>query len=77
MGRRGLSRAAQPLSVLTRRELDVFRLVADGATNAEIAGSLYLAESTVKTHIGRILHRPGLRDRVQAVILAFKLGVAG
>lgn len=62
------------LAELTERELEVFDLVAGGRTNAEIAGDLFVAEGTVKTHINRILRKLALRDRVQVVICAYECG---
>ncbi|MFE7547472.1 response regulator [Streptomyces gardneri] len=59
------------LSSLTEREREILTVVGQGWTNTEIAERLHLAESTVKTHIGRILAKTGVRDRVQAVILAY------
>jgi DNA-binding NarL/FixJ family response regulator len=60
---------------LTDRELDVMRLVAKGMTNAEIADALFLGEATVKTHVGRILSKLDLRDRVQVVVVAYESGL--
>lgn len=77
LGTRPDSEASDALSELTAREREIFVLVGRGQTNAEIAANLYLSDSTVKAHIGRVLSKLGARNRVEAVIRAYELGIVG
>ena len=68
-------RARQRLDTLTARELEILRLVASGRSNSEVADLLSLSETTVKTHVGHLLAKLGVRDRVQAVVFAYEARV--
>lgn len=69
------TRAGHGLDALTDRELDVFRLVARGRSNQQVASELFLSESTVKTHLTHLFAKLGLRDRAQAVVLGYESGL--
>jgi DNA-binding NarL/FixJ family response regulator len=72
-----LHRQPPPPSItgLTEREMDVFRLISRGMSNAEIGRELFIGDTTVKTHVTRLLQKLGVRDRAQAIVLAFQTGV--
>jgi DNA-binding NarL/FixJ family response regulator len=69
--------AAARVDQLTDREHDVLRYMARGATNGEIAASLYLSEATVKTHVGAIFAKLGARERAAAIVFAYDHGIVG
>jgi DNA-binding NarL/FixJ family response regulator len=73
--RRQRRRPPPALDSLTARELDVFRLIASGLSNAEIGRELFISDTTVKTHVTRLLQKIGVRDRAQAIVLAYQTGL--
>ncbi len=75
--RRSIPAAAGAISRLTEREAEMLRLMATGSNNHEIAGTLHVSERTVKSHVGAIFTKLGVRDRAGAIVLAFESGLAG
>ena len=75
--RKAAARDEAELEQLTVREREVLVEVAHGANNTEISQRLYMAEGTVKTHVGRLLSKLGARDRAQLVVLAYEMGLVG
>ena len=72
-----VGQGAARLAELTDREREVLVLIGNGHSNSEIAASLFIAEQTVKTHVGNVLGKTGMRDRVALVVLAYECGVVG